>query len=98
MSSFIKNGLTIIGLLIVGGLGYYLFVLNSGSDLDFDGVSGINEAQLASETFLRELNEIQTFELSDELFVDSRFRSFVDFTLPVPEQPIGRVNPFAPVE
>ncbi len=98
MSSFVKNGLTLLGLIIIGGLGYYLFVLNNDSDLDFNGVSGINEAQLASEQFLRELNEIQTFDLSDELFIDSRFRSFIDFTKPVAEQPIGRENPFAPVE
>ena len=97
MTSFVKNGLTLIGLIIIGGLGYYLFVMNGSSNLSIDDEGGINEAQLASEQFLRQLEEIKKFELSDEIFVDQRFRSLVDFTEPIPSQPVGRENPFAPV-
>lgn len=98
MTSFVKNGLTLIGLIIVGGLGYYLFVIQADSDISLDSENALGSAQIASERFLRELDEIKTFELSNEIFTDQRFRSFVDFTLPVSEQPIGRTNPFAPVE
>ena len=87
-----------MGLLLIGFLGYYLFVTNNSAELDSDSADRINQAQLAGQQFLRELNEIKTFELSDELFVDQRFRSFVDFTEPVSPQPIGRENPFAPVQ
>lgn len=98
MTPLVKNGLTLIGLIIVGGLGYYLFVLRSGFDVSLDAEGGLSQAQLASEQFLRELNQIKNIELSDELFLDQRFRSLVDFTQPVSEQPVGRENPFAPVE
>lgn len=96
MTPFVKNGLIILGLLVVGGLGYYLFVMQSDSALTTD-TARVNEAQLAGQQFLSELREIRTYNLSNSLFSDERFRSFVDFTLPVSEQPVGRDNPFAPI-
>lgn len=98
MTSLIKNGLTLGGLLLLAGLGYYMFVLQDDSNVELAGEADLNEARIASEQFLRELNAIQNFDLGDDLFTDPRFRSFVDFTTPVPEQPVGRENPFAPVE
>lgn len=98
MTPLVKNGLILIGLLVIGGLGYYLFVLNADSDLAFEGIGGANEAQLASEQFLKQLNDIKTFELSSELFEDQGFRALVDFSTPVPAHPVGRNNPFAPIE
>lgn len=98
MTSIVKNGLTLLGLIVVAVLGYYLYTLQSDENIELAGDSDISEARVAGERFLRELNTIKNFELSDELFRDPRFRSFVDFTTPVPEQPVGRENPFAPVE
>lgn len=98
MASLVKNGITLIGLAIVAGLGYYLFVLNGSSGLSESDTQRINEARLASEQFLKELKNIEKFELSDELFADARFQSFVEFTKPVQPLPVGRENPFAPVQ
>ncbi|MDC1205537.1 hypothetical protein N8083_01680 [Candidatus Pacebacteria bacterium] len=98
MTSFVKNGLTLIGLIIVGALGYYLFVINDDSDITLGTEGEVNQAQLAGEQFLRELRELEKFDLSNELFKDQRFKSFTDFTKPIVEQSVGRKNPFAPVE
>lgn len=98
MTPLVKNGLTLIGLIIVGMLGYYLFVMNSATNLSQGERNRMNEAQLASEQFLKELEAIQDFELSDQIFADERFRSFVEFTKPVQPLPTGRDNPFAPTE
>lgn len=97
MSSLVKNGLTLITLIIIGGIGYYLFVLRDDSNVLLNS-GEVSEARLASDQFLRQLDEIKNVDLSDEFFVDERFRSLVDFTKPVSPQPIGRANPFAPVE
>lgn len=98
MSSVFKNLFTLLGLAVVAVLGYYLFVMQKDSNTTLDSDVTIGEAKLASEQFIRELNELSKFELSDAVFADPRFRSFVDFTKPVPPQPLGRDNPFAPVD
>lgn len=98
MGGILKNGLTLLGLGIIAALGYYLWVIQSDEATSLDSNTEIGEARLASEQFLREIETMKGLQLSKALFSDQRFRSFVDFTLPVPEQPVGRTNPFAPVE
>lgn len=93
MTSFVKNGLILLGILVIGGLGYYLFVLNSDADLVVSTTT-TNAAQLASEQFLRELNTIKTVNLSGDLFSDPRFLSLTDFSEPLVEKSVGRNNPF----
>lgn len=96
MTSLVKNGLVLIGLILVGGLGYYLFVIK-GDSATLVGGERINDAKLTSDQFLRQLNEIKSYDLSGDVLRDERFRSLVDFTEPIVPQPIGRENPFAPV-
>ena len=98
MASLFKNGFTLLGLAAIAGLGYYLFVMQSDSTTTLDSDTTIGEAQLANEQFLREINELQTIKLEGKIFSDQRFRSFVDFSRPVPEQLVGRSNQFAPAE
>ena len=98
MASFAKNAFSLVGIIVLGVLGYYLFMMNGASSLSVGDRERLNEAQLASEQFLKELHALEDIELSDQLFVDARFRSFVDFTKPVESLPVGRENPFAPVE
>lgn len=97
MSSLVSNIATLLGLALVGGLGYYLFVLQDSSEISSTGTD-ISAVRVANEEFVRELNQIKTVQLSDSIFADARFRSLVDYTLPVPPQSLGRTNPFAPVE
>ncbi len=93
MTPFVKNGLTLLGILVVGSLGYYLFVVQGNSDLS-DSVATANSAKLASDQFLRELNNIKDIDLDGTFFQDTRFQSFEDYTLPVAESDKGRTNPF----
>lgn len=97
MSSLVKNGLILTALLAIGWFGYYMFVLQSDVNVSLEG-PGANSARLASEQFLHELNEIKNFDLTTRFFEDARFRSFVNFTEPIKPQPVGRENPFAPLE
>jgi hypothetical protein len=98
MSSFVKNSLIIFGFLVVGGYGYYLFFLDTDVSATLSLTGGASEARSASEQFIRELKEIQTFNLSKDVFKNEVFRSFVDFTEPKIEYPVGRTNPFASIE
>lgn len=95
MTPFVKNGLILIGLIILGGLGYYLFVLRADSEL-VSSTTNTGAARLASERFVQELNAIKVVELDDSLFADPRFRSFQNYSKPLIPQPTGRANPFTP--
>lgn len=98
MSGFLKNATVIIGLIVIAGLGYYLFLMQQDENVTLESQNTVGEARLASARFIRELNAIQSLEISTNLFSDPRFRSLVDFSRPVLPLPVGRDNPFAPVE
>lgn len=97
MTNFTKNGLVLIGIIIIGMLGYYLFVLNADSNLDMS-FEASSQARLASEQFLRELNKIKTVDLNEALFIDTRFEDRESFTQPILPEAVGRTNPFLPAQ
>ncbi|MCI0533374.1 hypothetical protein L0Y49_04105 [bacterium] len=44
------------------------------------------------------LRELESMTISRDIFSDRIFESLVDFSVPIPEEPVGRENPFAPTE
>ena len=96
MTSIFKNLITLLGLVVLAGVGYYLFVVERGSTIDSDRLSagGLN-VNVESELFLRRLGELQRIELSDTIFNDERFQSLHDFGTIIDQVPFGRSNPFA---
>ena len=97
MSPFLKNALVILGLVAVLGLGIYLYLNQTDSELVTVNEGVRNQALIESQAFLRRLQELREVKLNDEIFFDERFRSLVDFRRePVPVE-IGRDNPYAPI-
>ena len=82
----------ILGIAIVGGLGFYLYVQHSATTL----TSGVvkNDLAASSNDFVQRLTQLQSIKFDDSLFADPRFRSLVDFSEPINPQPVGRSNPF----
>ncbi len=97
MSSLIKNTLILGGLLVLAGLGYYLFVINSSSVIQVNNEQVSLQAEAETQDFLRRLNELKTIELSSSLFTGTDFLRLVDYTTPIQPQTIGRDDPFKPV-
>lgn len=93
MSSLIQNIIILGGIIVILGLGYYLYTQNS--ELDGGGNANI-DAQIATDNadFLRRLQELRAIDLSGDIFNDPRFLSLVNFSAPVITEPVGRVNPF----
>lgn len=89
MSSFIQNTIILGGVLVLIGLGYYLYTEEPA------GGSQVS-VQVAAESaaFLSKLNELKAIELDATLFYDPRFRSLVNYSAPVVSEPIGNPNPF----
>lgn len=92
-----KNIVLIIGLVIVAGAGYYTFTREPSNDATITTTSGTGESIVGQELVI-ELNRLKSLRnLNTDILSDPIFISLTDFTQPVPVQPTGRVNPFAPV-
>ena len=97
MTPFVKNGLTVLVLIIIVAGGYYLYNLRTSSNLN-TGQLATSESKIASDRFVRELEKIRKIDLNGNLFQDPRFNSLVNFSQPIESQEVGRDNPFEPVE
>lgn len=91
MSSFIQNTIILGGILVLVGLGYYIYTSNTQSDAESE-----MSAQIAAESadFLRRLNELKAIELNGSIFSDPRFVSLVNYSQPVLSEPVGNPSPF----
>lgn len=91
MSAFIQNTLIILGLLGLAAFAYYLLVIQDGNLLNSTtGTVDVPESQI----FLSQLNLIKGVSLETEIFSNETFRSLVNQSATVREQPVGRDNPF----
>jgi hypothetical protein len=95
MTSLIKNIIIIGGLVALAGIGYYLFVIQGNATLNTGGTGGISQAEIETQAFLRQLEDLQAINISTAIFQDQRFRSLQDFSSIVNRVQSGRSNPFA---
>ena len=95
MFTILKNLIVVILLLATLGLAYYFFYHNSSREV----VSGTDTSTAPldaaqSQLQIRQLQELRELEIDDDLFVDQRFRSLIDFSRPVAPAAAGRGTPF----
>ena len=55
------------------------------------------QAKVASDKVIILLNQINALKIDGAIFKSAVYKSLVDYTVAVPEQNVGRPNPFAPV-
>jgi hypothetical protein len=94
MMSLLKNLIVILGLVLIAGLGYYLYSTNGTLALQ-QNEQDIN-LQLESAELIRKIDSIKQTSIDRNLFSDPRFTSLRSFATPIPSYPAGRENPFAP--
>lgn len=83
-------------------LAYFYFSGNpssSSSDTleQSGGEQSSQEAEIAGARVLALLNQISSLKIDVSIFSDPVYKSLVDYSIEIPEQKIGRVNPFAPL-
>lgn len=97
MSSLLKNLLFVLGFILVAGAGYYMYSTQSIGELDIRGVAALDASVVQNtEVFIERRETLNSLNLGTDLFDDPRFTNLRTFTTPVPQQPVGRVNPFLP--
>jgi hypothetical protein len=91
-----KNMFIIIGMLAVAGIAYFYYSgSNSQTASSFNQTT--DEGQQAGAMVLNLLNQIQSLKIDNSLFKDPAYLTLQDYTVQIPEIPIGRTNPFAPL-
>lgn len=55
------------------------------------------EANTTSSRILSLLNLIENLNIDTEIFSNSAFQSLEDYSIPIPDVPVGRPDPFAPI-
>ncbi len=92
-----KTTILILIVLVLGGF-FYFYVM--GDNVPASGTLQGTSAQLpdnAAAEVLALLHQIEQLEIDPTIFELPVYRTLVDYAVPIPPQPVGRVNPFAPV-
>jgi hypothetical protein len=92
-----KRILIIIGVLIVTFIIYSHFKGSGGNNQPLTASSNTGIQNPAGQQFFNQLLTLQHITLDDRIFADPRFQSLEDFSQPLPDEPEGRPNPFAPI-
>jgi len=95
MNSKLQNIFIVIGIIAIGGIGYYLFVQDG--DISLKNAEIDNQVAAETAVFLQKLNELKGMKLQGDIFNDERFMSLVNWTTTVVPVPVGRANPFIEV-
>jgi len=94
-----RNQTVIIFLFIVGALffGYqYFFSAPQEGALNVTNVQAAGSE--ADQELIALLLELKGIRLDNAIFTDTTFQSLTDFSKELVTEPIGRVNPFAPID
>lgn len=94
-----RNQTVIIFLVIVGGLFFayqYFFSAPQESALNVTNVQAAGSE--ADQELIALLLELKGIRLDNAIFSDTTFQSLTDFSKELVAEPIGRINPFAPIE
>jgi len=102
MKEFLKKNRTVIIIILVILIGLFIFstFFNKGDKQNQPIVKKTvnSTTKLLGAEILSALNSLKVLKLDANIFVDPAFKSLVDFSRPVLEEPIGRKNPFAPID
>ena len=77
-------------------MGYSLFFNKDNSDLALVLLPDSHQDQAARELLVL-FAELSTINLNPAVLNNPVFSSFEDFSRNIPDEPIGRANPFAPI-
>ncbi|MFH1402171.1 MAG: hypothetical protein ABIG87_00920 [Patescibacteria group bacterium] len=76
----------------------YQYMVKADSDSQLSSVvNDSNISQVGAET-LETLLNLRSMSLNADIFEDISFKKLVDFSVKLQEQPVGRINPFAPID
>lgn len=91
MGNIIQNLIVVLGLALIGVVGWYIYSSNGSFTLD---TSSSDELELEIQEFIQKQNTLQQIDLDTSILSNQNFRQLETVTSPVPAQERGRSNPF----
>ncbi len=94
-----KNIFIGIGLVVVLFIAYSFVKpdAKTAQESPIVSVQAAVSAPSASRDIIALIVDLKAIKIKRDFFSDPAFRSLLDFSTPIPDEPRGRVNPFAPV-
>lgn len=94
---FFKQNKLLIGVAIVGLLGaLYYFVFMGSTAAPVFTETEVSDDTGVTQELLVTLSNLRSVELNGSIFTDPVFMSLTDFGVVIPQEPVGRRNPFMP--
>ena len=98
MTSKLKNIIVLVVVAILLFLVYSIFIKKDPTvDPLIDGAVTADQAQVLGNQISQALLRIEQIKLDTSIFDDVLYKTLVDRSEPISEEPIGRPNPFAPI-
>lgn len=96
--SSIKKWILIGGVAVIAIVMYFYFNGKTKVE-DTNGVAVVPTSGVAADEsqVLSLLNQIRSLHIDSQLFQDPSYTALIDYSVRIPEQGVGRPNPFAPL-
>ena len=96
-----KTPIIVFIVILLIGIAIYFYTLgdpntSSISSLDSQSNEDMTNTQAEGANVLMLLNQVNSLKIDATIFNGAVYQSLVDYTVEVPEQPVGRPNPFTP--
>jgi hypothetical protein len=98
MMQFINDNKYYIGLIVIILVGLWAYMTYYQGPSSDASLSSDDTGSPLSQDVLVTLSHVKAITLDPSIFSDPVYQSLNDFGVTIPLQPIGRRNPFAPVE
>ena len=93
-TSSLKTWIWIGAIIAVAGIGYFYW---EGGHISPSSLAGVSPAAALSARTSAQSSTLDSIKVNADFFNDATFNSLIDNTVKVPEQSVGRPNPFAPI-
>lgn len=90
------QNIIIAAVLVIAAFVVYTFIFG-GEEEPVLGEREVSETATVDNDLISLLLELRSINLDDAIFNDVAFQSLVDFSQELVPEPVGRVNPFAPL-
>lgn len=92
-----KSWIITIVVIVIAVIAY--FYIEGGKPVDSSALSVVNNPEVNQEStkVFNLLNQIKGLRIDPTLFTDAGYKTLRDYTVPIPQDDVGRNNPFAPI-
>lgn len=88
---------TIIAVIAFIVLAIVYFYFSGGTTPESVNTIEVQSVNAVGSRVLSLLNQIQSLQIKSDLFKSTAYQTLVDYSVEIPELPVGRPNPFAPL-